>query len=83
MNEKTANLLKDVRKMTPFDVHQMVGTKTPQSELYIAAKVELERRERRDRFWRKDIVAWLALVLAIISLGFSILAYYFTGRPLQ
>ena len=73
MIEKDAAALKVARKMTDFELHQMVNTKMPQSELHIAAKVELERRERRHRFLNQYLVAWLALGLAVLSLVVSFL----------
>ena len=32
----------------------MVAIKTPQAEQHSAANLELQRRERNHRFWRKD-----------------------------
>ena len=72
MDEQTANLLREVRTMTDFDLQQVFHTRAQGSPPYIAAKVEIERRARKHAFWRKDIVAWLALGLAIISLVVSI-----------
>lgn len=39
----------------------------------VAAKQELSRREFWRDFWSKGIVAWLALVLSIISLAIALL----------
>ena len=66
MGEKAA--LEKARGLSDFELHMSVNSKTPMSEENIAAKLELERREHNYRFWHQDLVAWLALVLAIISL---------------
>jgi hypothetical protein len=66
MDYETA--IKKARSLSDFELHQQVNTKVPMAEEHIAAKLELERRERCHRFWRQDLVAWLALILAIISL---------------
>ena len=69
MNEKEATDL--ARTLTDFQLHQLMGG-TPQDEMHCAARVELERRARRYRFWHNDMVAWLALGLAILSLAVSV-----------
>lgn len=38
------------------------------SEARVWAKLELEIRKDRRQFWRKDIIAWIALVLSVCSL---------------
>ncbi len=46
--------------------------KTMQSDIdHIAAQYELDRRNDWRRFWRQDLVAWLALVLAVLALVFD------------
>lgn len=65
--------VKKAKSLTDFDLHRAVNTKVPMAEEHIAAKLELEKRERRRRFWRQDLVAWLALVLSVISLVVSAL----------
>ena len=66
MDYETA--IRKAHSLTDFELHKQVNTKIPMAEEHIAAKLELERRERSRRFWRQDLVAWLALCLAIISL---------------
>lgn len=63
--------IRKVRSLPEFELHQLVNTKVPTSEEHIAAKLELERRDRNRRFWRQDLVAWLALVLSVVSLVVS------------
>ena len=70
-NEKAA--LEKARGLSDFELHMAVNSKIQMSEEHITAKLELERRERKYRFWRQDLVAWLALGLAIISLVVSAL----------
>jgi hypothetical protein len=57
MNEKAA--LEKVRGLSDFELHKAVNSKIQTSEVYFAAKLELERRDRKHRFWRQDLVAWL------------------------
>ena len=71
MTEKEATDL--ARTLTDFQLHQLMGGQTPQDEMHCAVTVELERRARKYRFWHNDVVAWLALGLAILSLAVSIL----------
>lgn len=66
MDYETA--IKKARSLPDFELHRQVNTIIPMAEEHIAAKLELERRERGRRFWRQDLVAWLALGLAITSL---------------
>jgi hypothetical protein len=66
MDYKTA--IKKAHSLPDFDLHLHVDTLVKGNVEHIAAKLELERRERRYRFWHQDLVAWLALILAIISL---------------
>ena len=61
-----------MREATDEELHRRIGAYVPDSDQFTAAKVELERRERNRTFWRKDIVAWLALALSIVSLLLSI-----------
>ena len=70
--------IKKAHSLTDYELHQQVNTKVSTSEDHIAAKAVLEHRERHRRFWSKDLVAWLALFLAIVSLGLT--AYYNVGR---
>ena len=66
MDYETAT--KNARSLTDFDLHLHVDTLLRGNVEHITAKLELERRQRSRRFWRQDLVAWLALVLAILSL---------------
>jgi hypothetical protein len=60
------------RSLKDIDLEIIVSTKVPSSQEAIAAKYELARRERRRTFWLRDIVAWVALVLAVISIILSL-----------
>ena len=73
MDYETAK--RKARSLDDFGLLQQVHSKIPQAEEHIAAKLELESRERRRRFWRQDLVAWLALALSIISLVVSALKH--------
>jgi hypothetical protein len=69
MTEKEAT--DHARALTDFQLHQLLAG-MPHDEMHCAATVELERRARNYRFWHNDVVAWLALGLAILSLVISI-----------
>ena len=69
MDEKAAR--EKAHGLSNFELHMSVNSKIQMSEEHIAAKLELEHRERNYRFWHQDLVAWLALVLAIFSLVVS------------
>ncbi|MCE5312513.1 MAG: hypothetical protein LLF86_05115 [Nitrospiraceae bacterium] len=56
-----------MRSLSDVDLNIIATTKVPCEERSIAQE-EIRKRERRRNFWKKDIVAWLALVLSIISL---------------
>lgn len=60
--------VRKARSLPDFELHLLVNSKVPMAEEHIAAKLELDRRDRNRRFWRQDLVAWLALVLSVISL---------------
>ena len=60
--------IRKARSLPEFELHLLVNTKIPMAEEHIAAKLELDRRDRNRRFWRQDLVAWLALVLSVVSL---------------
>ncbi len=60
--------IKKARSLDDFELHRHVDTLIKGNVEHIAAKLELERRERHRRFWRQDLVAWLALFLAVLSL---------------
>jgi len=63
--------IRKARSLPEFELHLLVNTKIPMAEEHIAAKLELDRRDRNRRFWRQDLVAWLALVLSVVSLIIS------------
>lgn len=58
--------------LADIDLEIIVSTKVPMSQEAIAARVELAHRERSRTFWRRDIMAWIALVLAIVSIIISL-----------
>jgi predicted nucleic acid-binding Zn ribbon protein len=60
------------RSLADNDLEIIVSTKIPMSQEAIAARVELARRERKRTFWRKDIVAWIALALSVVSIVISV-----------
>ena len=62
------------RSLKDVDLEIIVSTKVPTSQEAIAARVELGRRERRRTFWLRDIVAWIALILSVISIFLSVYA---------
>ena len=68
----------DLSKESDEKLIELLHTKTPTGPLYIAAKIEYDKRVRKRDFWRKDIVAWLALCVSIISLSISIFSMYMT-----
>ena len=40
-----------------------------------ACRLELEKRKWRKDFWSKGIVAWIALVLSVVSIILNLLKY--------
>lgn len=60
--------IRKARSLPEYELHLLVNSKVPMAEEHIAAKLELDRRDRNRRFWRQDLVAWLALALSIVSL---------------
>ena len=56
------------RSLKDIDLEIIASTKIPSSQEAIAAKYELARRERRRTFFLRDIVAWIALLLSVISI---------------
>lgn len=66
----------DLSKKSDEELIKLLHTKLPTGDLYIAAKIEYEKRLGKRTFWRKDIVAWLAFGVSIISLVVSIIALY-------
>jgi hypothetical protein len=64
----------DLKNKTDLELRTLIKTKTETSDLHIEATHELERRKDVRTFWRKDIVAWIALLVALGSLVVSIVA---------
>lgn len=60
--------IRKARSLPEHELHLLANSKVPMAEEHIAAKLELDRRDRNRRFWRQDLVAWLALVLSVVSL---------------
>lgn len=58
----------DLSKLSDDKLIELLSTKTPTGDLFVAAKIEYENRIKKREFWRKDIVAWLALGIALCSL---------------
>ena len=71
-NQRSNPHRRAMREATDEELHRRLGAYVPDSDRFTAAKVELERRERMRGFWRRDIVAWLALFLSVVSLVVSI-----------
>jgi hypothetical protein len=57
-----------VRSLSNAELHQIRGTKIPGSDEHVVATTELDRRNSRTTFWRKDILAWVALAVSIFAL---------------
>jgi hypothetical protein len=68
-------LTQEARLLPEVELLRRTSTLIPMAEEHIAARAELARRERARNFWRKDIVAWAALLLAIVSLLVSLSRY--------
>lgn len=64
----------DLSNKTEDELLELLHTKVPTGDLYIAAKIQYEKLLRKRNFWSKDIVAWLALVFSLGSLIVSIIA---------
>ena len=62
------------RSLSDTELERILSRKIPTSNEAIAAKVERERRERYRAFWRKDIVAWILLLLSLVSI---VVTFYF------
>jgi len=58
----------DLSKKSEKNLIKYLYTKTPGCDIHVEATHELEKRKRDREFWRKDVVAWLALGLSIISI---------------
>jgi hypothetical protein len=65
-------LAQEARLLPEVELLRRTATLIPMAEEHIAARAELERRERARSFWRRDVVAWAALLLSIVSLLVSL-----------
>lgn len=63
---------RDAQAQDDKELRVRVASKSPASMAHIFAKMELERRERRKSFWRKDIVPWIAIFISLVSLSLTI-----------
>jgi hypothetical protein len=54
--------------MTDSELYKLAAGFNPAMEAGEAPRAELRRREAIRSFFRKDIVAWIALVISIFSL---------------
>ena len=63
---------KRARGLSRAELHYELNDHVKISPEHIAARVELDRRERRAAFWGKYFVAWLALGLSVIALVVSL-----------
>lgn len=66
----------DLTNKTEDELIEFLHTKEKTGPLYIAAKIEYDKRIRRRNFWSKDIIAWLALIISLGSFVLSIIAIY-------
>ena len=66
MDYETA--IRKARYLSDLELHMLVSSKVPMVEEHIAAKLEIERRDRNRSFWCQALVARLALCLSVISL---------------
>jgi hypothetical protein len=57
------------------DLHRVMARYSayPESEQYLDAKLELERRQWFRDFWTTGIVAWIALGISIVAIIVSVL----------
>jgi hypothetical protein len=75
----------DIEHLSDEELHRITLTKT---ELAATAYVEMLRRERKRLFIKGTLVAWIALLISIISLVYSIksskhMIYYNNGNPIS
>jgi hypothetical protein len=63
--------LAESRLLPEYELVRRLHTLTPQADNHIAAKVELEARNRRRQFRYYGVVGWIALVASIASLVIS------------
>jgi hypothetical protein len=63
----------DVRHKTEQELREKIGSMNPGTDFRVSCEIELEKRKWRKDFWTKGIVAWIALVIASISLIWNII----------
>ena len=56
------------RKMSDREISELAAQFRPDTPQGSGPREEIECRKSQRQFWKKDIVAWLALVISIISL---------------
>lgn len=66
----------DLSKKTEEELLKIMHKNLETSNLHIEAKHAYNKLIRKKEFWSKNIVAWLALGVSIISLAVSIIALY-------
>ena len=64
----------DLSKKTEDELLKIMHKSVETSDLHIEAKHAYNKLLRKKEFWSKNIVAWLALGVSIISLVVSIIA---------
>lgn len=58
----------DFSKKTEAQLREMIGGMTPGTDCRVAGEMALAKLLRRREFWKRDVVSWAALVIALISL---------------
>jgi hypothetical protein len=66
MDDDLKKQIERARTLSNAELRSDLGKYTAWSPIHVAAKVELANRESRKTFGRKDIVAWIALGVAIL-----------------
>ena len=69
--ESRRTFREQVRKASEEELHEWAAF-TSHFDLCSCAKAVLARRERRRSFFIRDIVAWIALILSVISIYLTI-----------
>jgi len=64
--------LKDAKSQPEYELVRRMHNLAPFVDNHIAAKIELERRNRRRQFRYYGVVGWIALGASIISLAISV-----------
>jgi hypothetical protein len=63
----------DFKKLSNTELYKLRDGFQGWHENSAGAKAELERRKAFTEFWTKNVVSWLALIVAIASLIISII----------